>query len=495
MQHLIRLIGGLTAACLALAAASVQAQQPGQAVYTNKTHFRIPYRYDAAEMQSLNAREVQLYVSYDRGAQWRLAQRVAPQQGRFEYEATVDGEYWFAVRTIDNQNQFHPAGEIVEPGLKVVIDSVRPNIEIALKQVEPGKVELTWNASDANLDVERTRLEYIQGTSNVWQPLNVIPQASGRTYWTVPEGGYVAIRGTAVDLAKNVAQSEAQVEVAPAHRAGQEESDPELSRPIASQPQPFPRANLPQQSLIADEPAGRPEAFRGRYPQQTPAQQNATPNATPPIDAQARIVNSLQFQLGYQVDDVGPSGVGSVDLYITENRGRKWYKYGADSDRKSPFDIEVPKDGIYGFAIRVRSGVGLAADPPQPGEQPSVVIVVDKTPPAAALLPVQYLRNSEGSRILLRWQVSDTNLPAKPVALYYALNPQGPWEPLTGWIDNTGNYALATTPSMPPQFYLRLAARDAAGNVQHVQLDAPVIADTSRPSARIVDVETRGEPR
>ena len=47
-------------------------------VFTNKVRFRIPFRSDAAEMQRLDAREVQLYVSTDQGTRWRMVDKVEP---------------------------------------------------------------------------------------------------------------------------------------------------------------------------------------------------------------------------------------------------------------------------------------------------------------------------------------------------------------------------------------------------------------------------------
>src|SRR5215213_1138181 len=87
------------------------AEAPNEPVFTNKTRFRIPFRFDANEIKALGAKEIQLYVSNDRGTQWRLAARVGTDQGKFDFDASQDAEYWFAVRTLDGQGQLHPSGE------------------------------------------------------------------------------------------------------------------------------------------------------------------------------------------------------------------------------------------------------------------------------------------------------------------------------------------------------------------------------------------------
>ncbi len=108
-----------------------------------------------------------------------------------------------------------------------------------------------------------------------------------------------------------------------------------------------------------------------------------------PRAARCRVVNSRKFQIGYKLQDVGPSGVASVELYITQDNGVTWYRYGVDDDNQSPFQVEVPRDGTYGFMLGVRSGAGLASDPPQNGDLPAIVVAVDLTAPRLEIVPVE----------------------------------------------------------------------------------------------------------
>ena len=148
---------------------------PDRAVHTNKTRFRIPYRFDQEEMQRLNAREIRLYVSTNQGTQWQQVQSVQPDDGRFEFQAPQDGEYWFAVKTLDGQGQLHPQGNVIEPGLKVIVDTAPPQFDITLRQSAPGRVQLEWNASDATLDPLQLKLEFIQAGGQQWQQVSVTP--------------------------------------------------------------------------------------------------------------------------------------------------------------------------------------------------------------------------------------------------------------------------------------------------------------------------------
>src|SRR5213075_1989314 len=118
MKHLFPLLAGLTV--LLGAALCEAAPIPAAPVYTNKPRFRIPFRYDAAEMQSLGAKEIRLFVSRDRGANWQQVQSVAPEAAKFNFQAPSDGEYWFFVRTLDGKNKQHPEGTATDPGLQVI---------------------------------------------------------------------------------------------------------------------------------------------------------------------------------------------------------------------------------------------------------------------------------------------------------------------------------------------------------------------------------------
>jgi len=100
---------------------SAIAASRGQAVVTGRNRFRIPFRMDADEIEALGAREIQLSVSTDRGETWRHYQSVRVDADWFMFETEDDGEFWFAVRTLDSQGRFHPAA--FQTGLKVIVDA------------------------------------------------------------------------------------------------------------------------------------------------------------------------------------------------------------------------------------------------------------------------------------------------------------------------------------------------------------------------------------
>ena len=221
------------AALLAGSARLSAAPIPTAPIHTNKNRFRIPFHYDSAELARLGAREIRLYVSRDRGATWKQVQAVAPDAGKFHFQSAGDGEYWFIVRTLDSKNHLHPEGNVADPGLKVIVDTVPPRLELDLSQPTPGKVQLAWTATDEHLDPTQLRLEYLQPGVLEWQSVGIVPKASGQTGWAVPQGGIVAVRGSIADLAGNSINDQAQLRIAPGNQAVPRPGAPDRREPVA----------------------------------------------------------------------------------------------------------------------------------------------------------------------------------------------------------------------------------------------------------------------
>src|SRR6056300_1194008 len=90
----------ITALLLASSSTMISAQEGPKKVFTNRTRFQIPIRYNQEEMSRLGIKEIRLYTSIDQGRRWQLAQTVPPETQKFDFRATADGEYWFAVKTL-----------------------------------------------------------------------------------------------------------------------------------------------------------------------------------------------------------------------------------------------------------------------------------------------------------------------------------------------------------------------------------------------------------
>jgi hypothetical protein len=524
---------------------------PAAPVHTNKTKFRIPFKFDAAEMQALGAREVRLYVSRDRGGTWQHTQSVPPDAAKFQFQAPAEGEYWFVVRTLDGQNRMHPDSPTMEPGLMVVVDTTAPQIKVELRETSSGRVQLAWAATDAHVDVAQLRLEYIQPGQPDWQTVGVVPRAIGQTEWSVPQAGMVAVRASIGDHAKNSGRAETQLRVSAA---------PEGTRPATpASRQPVALPSLGAAPDLAQSPLGAPPAgltlpaegpaIRERSPvfaqpvsratdglqtvEQPVPSLSAVPNlntvptsdggtmslnpapgsgsvdmspsiasgATRPAgdgaawgdqSKKSRLINSRRFHLGYSIQDVGPSGIGAVEIYATDTDGQRWFRYGEDADRQSPAVIEVPGEGTYGFALCVRSGAGLSSEPPVNGTPPPIVVRVDQTAPTIEIAGVEQGRGGTANRVVVNYRYNDDNPADQPIQISFSATGADPWQPIQGWQENTGRFVWAVGPNVPARFFLRVEARDSAGNQRSVATSQPVLIDLSRPTARIIDIEAQG---
>ena len=207
-----------------------------------------------------------------------------------------------------------------------------------------------------------------------------------------------------------------------------------------------------------------------------------------PASSSRQIVNNQVFNIDYRVDDVGTSGVSSVELFVTENNGRDWFLYGNDADLQTPFEVDTRGEGTFGFAVRARNGLGFSQPAPQPGEQPNIVVTVDKTAPLVEMGRPQVVM-SNGGKIRIAWRTSEPNPSDTPVRLEYSASNSGPWTPLFDWQVDQGGYEMPIQSGMPQSIHFRLLARDVAGNVTASQTNQPVLVDQRRPTARLLRVQ------
>jgi hypothetical protein len=187
---------------------------------------------------------------------------------------------------------------------------------------------------------------------------------------------------------------------------------------------------------------------------------NARPSRAP-----VQIIGSKRLRLNYGIDSIDPSGVAKVDLWVTQDEGRTWKAWGSDPDNESPFPVEVDEERKYGFRIVVHSKDGLTGQGPSSGDDADMWIQVDTTAPLVRITSVPYGRNREAGRLVINYSVSDGFLSLRPLTLFYAANPKGPWNPIEEGLRNEGRYVWKPAANLPERIFLKLEATDKAGNV------------------------------
>jgi hypothetical protein len=200
-------------------------------------------------------------------------------------------------------------------------------------------------------------------------------------------------------------------------------------------------------------------------------------------------VNKPGFELSYQLENVGPSKVKSVEVWWT--RGAEWARYPDNVKPGGPVPITVQGEGYYGFTLVPVSGAGLCGKRPTPGEEPKVVVEVDLTPPAVEVFAPDVRRDADGKEtVVFGWKAEDKNLRPDSVSLFWAESPDGPWHLIARDLDARGKHECSGQ-SLPCQFYLRATACDHAGNTGSAITPEPVNIDLRVPSIRDVKVNVR----
>ena len=424
-------------AALVLAAAGGAALPPpapaaeAGVIETDRDRLVVPFDFDAESLRRAGAVAVDLLVSVD-GGPFARAASVAPGEERFVYDAPAAGTYAFCVRARDAAGTPMPAGA---PRAGMIV-RVRPKAP----------------AASANASM-----------------VLASPASSGRSVELLPPPA---------EQRSAEAPPTFDVPDLPTRTAA---AAPPVIRPNA----PTPVAASPAPGLVAAAPAvastARPTP---RVAEPAPYGGGQTPVYEDTL-SERQVVPSRKFELGFEVDDVGPSGVERVTLYITEDAGRNWFLYGTDADRRSPFPVELQGDGEYGFAFRVTSGVGLVSPPPQPGEPAEIELAVDTAPPVVRLTAPTLERLGGRQEVTVRWEIDESNPTPRSVSIDVAGSAAGPWTEIASGLSDSGRHVWPVPGDAAPAAYFRVRAADAAGHAGTATTAKPLILDASRPTARV----------
>jgi hypothetical protein len=222
-------------------------------------------------------------------------------------------------------------------------------------------------------------------------------------------------------------------------------------------------------------------------------------------DIGLQVINNRRVTMEYEVAKLGPSGVGSVDLYVTRDGGMKWNRVEGEHGVVPPppgtkpgevmrrtLSVDLTSDGVYGFYLVVKSGAGLGAAPPKDGAAPQMRVEVDTTAPEALLYSPQP-NSSQNDVLVLSWKATDNRLATNPITLQWAERKEGEWhcvgEPQ---MPNTTSFNWRVPTNVPPKVYLRLTVRDAAGNAAVAETKEPVLVDLSVPVPRLIGLVKNG---
>jgi hypothetical protein len=207
------------------------------------------------------------------------------------------------------------------------------------------------------------------------------------------------------------------------------------------------------------------------------------------------LVNSLSFELDYDVDRVPASSIEKVELWGTRDDGRTWVRLGVDEDRRSPCKVNVEHEGDYGFAVVVTAAGGAAGRTPHNGEPPEIRVGVDLTPPQVRLTTAEPDPEGRPAMLKINWQASDKHLGPQSVSLAYSSSPRGPWLPLAIGVPNDGGYLCKFDQQSPESVYLRIEVRDEAGNLGAQSTVSSIPIEKRQVNFRLAGAEADGKPK
>jgi hypothetical protein len=507
-------------------AARAQAPAPNQALpkksYTKSGMFDLPVQMTDALRASLH--EVRLYVR-TANTPWQMREAGPPSVTRFTFRANEDGEYWFALATVDRAGRQTPDDVNHEPpSLRVVVDRQAPQLQVQPAAGGDGEQVLRCSVQDANPDHTTLRvmarlpqgevaLEPVAGQPGAFRLRGVDQAATVRVVATDLAGNVASREFQGRDLVAARAETRQQVAASPAAALPPriiDNNEPAPPRPLAAVapaaftvPTPAPPAAtpaaLPQVTTAValpqvTTPATPPQAAPPVAPPHAAAPMalpSVVPDGTPSaeknnVPANRQLLNTTRASVEYRVDQVGPSGVGKVEVYCTTDQGQTWQRLQESTERRSPTDVDLPGEGVYGLRLAITNGNGFGGSPPRRGDNPDCWIEVDATNPFVQLKPTELV----AGQLDIHWTASDKNLGPEPVSLYYRTRPDTAWQPFARNLKNDGNYRWSFPRDAGSHFYFKVEVTDLAGNVARVESPTPMILDMTEPRASVVSVSS-----
>ncbi len=480
---------------------------PGQAApdvhYYNQAKIEIPIRYDPQQKNEI--RDLLLFVSKNKNESWEQYAVAKPETDKlFAFTAPADGEYWFQMVIVDKQSRRDPADpRRVPPALKVQIDTKSPLVTIKSFERTGGEAAVSWEIQEANPDWSRFVVDYRAG-EGTWMPVEAKGSLSGSAKFRVSQPGPLTVRLQVWDIAGN--RSEMTKDIAAAvNTVARMDVPADVPPPVIGMGTPSEMPILP-----AVEPPSRKEPAVGNMGGMLPPPMSTDPqpvavsgmstqtNSGLPLPV-AQVINVARFDLAYEVEQKGPSGISRAEVWVTRDDGKSWQKWSTSEKVESPLTVDLATrnnphvEGIYGMKIVLLSGAGLSKGPPVSGDLPDMRVDVDVTPPVVKIYEPVPDPNSKDT-MLLRWQAVDRNLATDPITLEWAEQAEGPWEPIVAAegnagakrLPNSGQYAWKLPASFPThRVFLRVTARDNAGNIAQARTPHPILVDLNKPVAKI----------
>jgi hypothetical protein len=504
--------------------------EPGKVVAFHDRVLQIPVKFDPARRAQIS--QVILFQSTNQGRTWEQKAAIPATQEYINVSFDTDGSYWFTLCIVGQDGKREPSDPSRAPvGLKLLVDTKRPEIHLnAMRQGEGITVE--WTIQEENPQLATLKLEYRTADmpAGQWLPVDIKKQLSDRVGFVVNGRAAVTVRLEMKDEANNVGSSQVEVPALPppsgvpfptTQLVAAPQTDGGSGSPFAAQNAGMVR----NQSRSLEGPLDPPPALGGaasppppggsgqggvlastgpQSPSLGPPPSGPPAGSSPPRSQLPKMeyVNTNHITLDYEVDKIGASGIGGVELYVTRDDGNTWQMLTRENldGRASPepapgasplkrsITAELPGEGRYGLYLVVRNGVGVGRQAPRNGDRPQMRVEVDLTPPEGTLYGLQ-LAPGQRDSVIVSWSAKDANLTDKPIRLEWAERKNGPWEPIgEGDLPNTGRFVWKLPAKIPGRVYLKMTITDLAGNTGVAESADQVTIDLNEPEVKSLSI-------
>ncbi len=513
---------------------------------TNQRSLSVPIMFKERRTE---IKELILYVSSDQGKSWTEQAVAPPDKDSFSFFAATDGMYWMKLCIVSRDGKRSPSDIFKgEPALKILVDTLKPVVRIVSAERQGDMIAVRWEIQEEHPDLKTLRLEYraADDAAQQWYSVPVDPVAIGSARLRFPGLSAASIRVQLRDTAGNAGQD--------VHEVPGGANGPALVQASGSTVAPVPSVlpnvalNLNAPSLpppvppsvawehpsahpapapAVHEPAGPsfPAAATQNFPvQPIPTMSTQTgPRVLATSEAQRtmpmapaattgaihrprgmlppkQVVNNTAVSVHYETKHVGPSGIGRVELWVTSDEGHSWRQLACQdnvvqANSVSSLNTELPGEGVFGLRLVVLSRAGRGKiQQPQPNDIPEMMVEVDQTAPVIIIRAPQADPHHPNT-LVLGWTVSDANLSPTPITLEWSESRTGPWKPIAGNLANHGRYPWKVPEHMPTNVFLKLTARDNAGNVHNEVYPDPILVDLSEPEGRLTGIMGAPVPR
>ena len=131
------------------------------------------------------------------------------------------------------------------------------------------------------------------------------------------------------------------------------------------------------------------------------------------------------------------------------------------------------------------NGDGFAGRAPASGSPADIWVGIDTRAPSVELTSAIYGSGQKAGLLDIRWAAHDDSFSDQPISLQFSTDPQGPWTTIAAGLPNNGRYEWRADARIPREIYLRIEARDKAGNTNEHVLADPISLDGLAPRGRI----------